>query len=295
MGLLYSGYAKDRWWWECVVVLRKLSVILIVSFFYSEGLQLQITLGTIVAAYALHHIFMPFDAHLGGRHKLLHVLERNSILVSIVLLWSATVFLVHPNCENLLCYTLVIVTLISNIVFLGYGCATFVKSFLEHTKIVKHITHKLKKMKYIDNPFRNSGISAASVTQKQLEAKAHQNTRVDTAGSNEDELGEVELPVMLLGAEKKKESCARQTFNEYRTDDGTPFYVSLDGAVSTWKLPPGATIASDRQADDAAARYWEYKTDSGEKFWVSEDGSESVWELPAHAEVIVANAAADLQ
>ena len=41
MGLLYSGYAKHRWWWECVV-LRKLSVILIASFFYSDGLQLQI-------------------------------------------------------------------------------------------------------------------------------------------------------------------------------------------------------------------------------------------------------------
>ena len=42
MGLLYSGYAKHRWWWECVVVLRKLSVILIASFFYSGGQNLPV-------------------------------------------------------------------------------------------------------------------------------------------------------------------------------------------------------------------------------------------------------------
>ena len=96
-------------------------------------------------------------------------------------------------------------------------------------------------------------------------------------------------------APPKGQRCGGQIFTEYRTDDGIPFYVSLDGATTVWELPPGATIASSRQADDAAARYWEYKTDSGQKFWVSEDGSESTWELPTHAEVIVVNAGADPQ
>ena len=327
MGLLYSGYSKKRWWWECVVVLRKLSVILIVSFFYSDGLQLQITLGMIVAAYALHHIYMPFGDHLGGHYRLLHVLERNSILVSIVLLWSATVFLVHPNCENAFCYMLVVVTLISNIVFLGYGCVTFVQSFLEHTKIVKHIKHK---MKYIENPFRNTGMSLATVKGRRKSKVPHQALRVDgarkgsaSAGAEEEEGGgggggggggsglelagmsssdgrdeNVTVASTQSGARsttnKRKQfistetraqyaTCDGRKFNEYHTDDGLAFYVSVDGATNTWVLPEGAVLTA---AAAAAARYWQYETNDGRQFWVTEDGSESVWELPAGVTVI---------
>ena len=78
-------------------------------------------------------------------------------------------------------------------------------------------------------------------------------------------------------------TCDGRKFNEYHTDDGLAFYVSVDGATNTWVLPEGAVLTA---AAAAAARYWQYETNDGRQFWVTEDGSESVWELPAGVTVI---------
>ena len=47
-GLLYSGYAYSRWWWECLTLVRKILLISIVTFEPSDGSQVHLALGLMI-------------------------------------------------------------------------------------------------------------------------------------------------------------------------------------------------------------------------------------------------------
>ena len=164
LGLVYSGYRKERWWWEGVVVSRKLSIICFSSFMHDDGLQLQFALFTMVASLVLHHIFLPFDvsnprgAHSqsegtvliedtlrAGRYlgegKKLHELERNSIIVCTLLLWASSIFVQRLDCDTVVwgfCSFVVLAVFISNIVFFISGIILFVRFFLMRTRLLDH-------------------------------------------------------------------------------------------------------------------------------------------------------------
>ena len=155
-------YSDDRWWWECVVVIRKLCIIFLSSLLYNDALQVQLTLGVLLVAYVLHHVFLPFAPKKGeeksgelhglerNREKvkdernkhLLHVLERNSILVSTLLLWAATVFIVSTSCEHGFCYILVVAVFVSNVGFLSTGLIIYVRLFLDRNKRIGELFEK---------------------------------------------------------------------------------------------------------------------------------------------------------
>ena len=159
---LNDRYSDDRWWWECVVVIRKLCIIFLSSIFYNDALQVQLTLGVLLVAYVLHHIFLPFAPKKGGKTEdklhdlelmekkekdekdkhLLHILERNSILVSALLLWAATVFIVSNSCEHGFCYVLVLVVFVSNVAFLCTGLLMYVRLFLARNKKIGELFEK---------------------------------------------------------------------------------------------------------------------------------------------------------
>jgi hypothetical protein len=175
LGLVYSGYRKERWWWEGVVVSRKLSIIFFSSFMHNDGLQLQFALFTMVANLALHHIFLPFDitdvapssgekdakydrrsGQSSGRHLIedtlragrylgegrkLHELERNSIIVCTLLLWASSIFVQRLDCGAMVwgfCSFVVLAVFISNIVFFISGVILFVRFFLMRTRLMDH-------------------------------------------------------------------------------------------------------------------------------------------------------------
>ena len=45
LGLLYSGYRRDRWWWENVVAARKVIIICFSSIWFNETIQVHLVLG----------------------------------------------------------------------------------------------------------------------------------------------------------------------------------------------------------------------------------------------------------
>jgi len=165
LGLVYSGYRPNRWWWEGIVVLRKLSVICFSSFMHDDALQLQFAFGIMVVNFA-HHMYLPFDVnedttdkdkyleedaesgHFLGEGLLLHRLERNSIIVSMMLLWSASVFTMRLDCGKTgweFCSFVVLGVFLSNIVFLISGVYLYVYLFLKRTKLAKHVMGQFRK------------------------------------------------------------------------------------------------------------------------------------------------------
>ena len=139
-GLLFSGYNKHRWFWELVVVLRKILLILIVTFARSNASQLHFALGTLVALLYLQERGRPFASNAtqeGSVSKLqndwLHLMEIFSLIVLVTMIWIS-VFFTFSTCDEgseTECIALSSVLFASNIAFVlvcGYtGCKSFGK------------------------------------------------------------------------------------------------------------------------------------------------------------------------
>ena len=68
-GLLFSGYASHRWYWEIFVILRKVVLIVIVTFGRSNQSQLHFSLGSLVVMLYLQERGKPFeDERTGSSH-----------------------------------------------------------------------------------------------------------------------------------------------------------------------------------------------------------------------------------
>ncbi len=170
LGLLYSGYRKDRWWWESIVLFRKMFVIMVTTFLFEDSMQLHVMIMILMVAFALHHIYLPFHVNkckdglddeeqkglVGQVHGsetnitedglALHRLERNSLLSLLMLLWAANVFvLADKQCDSLLCVGVLIVCLLANIAFVFQALKMFIKYFLKRTKLVHHLSKFRKK------------------------------------------------------------------------------------------------------------------------------------------------------
>ena len=323
MGLLYSGYRKERWWWECVVVLRKLCVIFFSSFFYNEKLQLQFTLGMMFAAFVLHHLYAPFDVKRNekkneenkeNKNRLLDVLERNSILVSTLLLWSASVFIVSTTCESGLCYFLVLATMISNIAFLVSGVWFYARYFcMQHHRFVDKVTTKLRSKSTGMNPLWKPGSRGAA------EDKANSSEMGDAEGkkranptlketSKRLRLANTALRTMAMGTENNAPALPEAVSVRAKELELANFFSNRassnhdDGKRNKSSRASSSNFAKARKAKakaEAAEKRGFYRrvTDDGRTYFESEDGAESTWVLPKDANVIGGEEAAseDLQ
>ena len=59
-GLLHSGYRNNRYWWEFVVLVRKVLLILISTFASTDQLQLHLSLAVLIISLHLHDTNRPF-------------------------------------------------------------------------------------------------------------------------------------------------------------------------------------------------------------------------------------------
>ena len=158
-------------------MLRKLAIIFVTIFFSQEQLQLHLALLIVMVAFALHHTFLPFDVNStpdsddGGGGHLLHQLERNSLLVLLFLLWSASVFyLDQTSCSAFTCNALAVVVVPSNVVFLTLTLRHFVIHFLKRTKLGAKISNMVGKgggASGFVNPMRNLKDSAKRISGRQ--------------------------------------------------------------------------------------------------------------------------------
>ena len=97
-GFLYDGYSpnRDMYWWEFIVMLRKLAVLVVAVLLHDPWYQLMGAVLVVVAAMSLQMLFHPFDA------QLFNVLETITLsalfLTQIISLMCVSVSLspIHP-------------------------------------------------------------------------------------------------------------------------------------------------------------------------------------------------------
>ena len=139
-GLLHSGYRKERYWWECLVMVRKFSVIVISTFATSDQTQLNMSLAVIIIALHMHDTNRPFghgdapplpaSASDEKKHerlaqnnseRSLHRYEMGSLLTLLLLVWSGVFFFANVcemDAQMGVCTVLMIVVLVSNAAYL---------------------------------------------------------------------------------------------------------------------------------------------------------------------------------
>ena len=144
-GLLYSGFAPKYWFYELILFLRKLLIILVVTFASSNEQQLHIALGVlIVLLYLLEHL-RPYNAEDAGlKDRLvqsrLHRMESLSLVILISMVWSAVFFVLGCKDDDGTCSVLGVFVLGLNVIFaLGAGYV-YVKSFQKKN----HLGEKLE-------------------------------------------------------------------------------------------------------------------------------------------------------
>ena len=126
-GLIFSGYASHRWYWEIIVLLRKVVLILLVTFGKSNQSQLHFSLGSLVAMLYLQERGKPFhDEIILGEQQIfnkeraqnhqLHLVEIGSLVVLCIMSWVA-VFFTLTGSETIGDLVLSFLVITSNVVF----------------------------------------------------------------------------------------------------------------------------------------------------------------------------------
>ena len=137
-GLLYSGFAPKYWYYELILFLRKLLIILVVTFASSNEQQLHIALGVlIVLLYLLEHL-RPYAAKGAGSEDQLvqdrlHRMESLSLVILIGMVWCAVFFVLGCNDNDGTCSVLGVCVLGSNVIFAFGSGYVVAKSFEKKT------------------------------------------------------------------------------------------------------------------------------------------------------------------
>jgi hypothetical protein len=144
-GMLHSGYREKKFWWETIVLLRKYTIILLVTFNNRGEFQLHIALGILFLALHFHDSQHPFGhRRTAASNATLHRYEMASLLILLFMLWCASFFSLGVcTHEAGWCTFMVVLVLGSNFGLIGglvimYGKAWCKRNHL-HKKISKFV------------------------------------------------------------------------------------------------------------------------------------------------------------
>jgi hypothetical protein len=222
-GLLYSGFAPKYWFYELILFLRKLLIILIVTFASSHKQQLHFALGMLIVLLCLLEHLRPYNVEGSDDHVLqsrrLHRMEFMSMVILIGMVWSAVFFVLGCNDDHGTCSMLGVGVLGSNLIFaLGSGY-TVAKAFQKKNrlgeKLVKLSSALSSKKKLLGRGIKSEGRNGGEGDgdRSQSGGNGDKEIRFDTVEVNEGQ-GQIGCTVknnlLNCGAAKRSEFAARR-------------------------------------------------------------------------------------
>jgi hypothetical protein len=114
-GFLYLGYKKHVWYWEAIIMLRKVAMVLIDVVLGPQGVAVQalVSLLLMVLMFFATLQYQPFEAPHIAR------LEYLSLVTSFLTLWMGSFFWASPH-DPVFAEVLSALIVLMNVVFLGY-------------------------------------------------------------------------------------------------------------------------------------------------------------------------------
>jgi hypothetical protein len=211
-GLLYLGYRPSREWWEVVIAVRKVFIVMIGTFGAMLGVDMQafLSLFVIFIALMIHLVGRPFDTS-EAKYMLLHQLECAALTLCWLTFWGGLLFYLgaeHPEIlpPSVLILMSIIIVLM-NIIFLIFSTYEFFKEFIKDCR-KKAETRRRSSVAVLalKNSIKFIGVKVAPVQ--------HAAFSIGTTGSSSTSGGVKVAPVQ--GTEKSSFS----TWND--DDDGPP-------------------------------------------------------------------------
>jgi hypothetical protein len=140
-GFLYGGYRYTRSYWEIVLLMRNVNVIMIIVFLsrFSVDLQALSCLLVMLIAYYIHVLVLPY------KHANLNELERKGILTSAITIYFGLYFL-KSDVDETAKLILFLVIFIANIYFMMiwayYFLEVFTKEMIDKVDLLKKLFKK---------------------------------------------------------------------------------------------------------------------------------------------------------
>jgi hypothetical protein len=146
-GMLYSGYRSGCWYWELVTLLRKFTIILVITFGRNFGRQLHVALGALVIFWSWQIFGSPYPKTEDG--TILHHVELESIAVLLTMTWVSVFFSVSEctpddNSCWFVSVCLGVLILIINALFLINAFWFTAMKFNEKEKITKKMRRSVR-------------------------------------------------------------------------------------------------------------------------------------------------------
>jgi CRP-like cAMP-binding protein len=136
-GLLYLGYRDERAWWEVIVAIRKICIVMIGTFGILMGrvdIQAFLALGVVFLSIVVHLLGKPFDVD-DPKGRLLQNLEFLALCVAWSTFYGGLIFYLLPGEEYKSARVVMTVAIVaSNLIFLTYSIYSFVREFIKDFK-----------------------------------------------------------------------------------------------------------------------------------------------------------------
>jgi len=279
-GLLFSGYASHRWYWEIFVILRKVVLIVIVTFGRSNQSQLHFSLGSLVVILYLQERGKPFeDEIIMGEQQIfnkeraqnhqLHLVEIGSLVVLCTMSWVAVFFTLESS-ETIGNLVLSFLVIMSNLVFVlmcGYlGC----RKFGEKEKLTKKLSAVFKR--FGSSP----AISSPTIWNREDKEKS-----IDVSPQTNMMSGVELVAAKRFGpslTKEKSNDVSPQTtirMDKQRSEESV-VDISDDRLVS--ETEPDEDFLETKETDEHGKMHWiQHEDDTGTPYYENKETGRTTW------------------
>ena len=294
-GLIFSGYASHRWYWEIFVILRKVVLILIVTFGRSNQSQLHFSLGSLVVILYLQERGKPFeDEIIMGEQQIfnkeraqnhqLHLIEIGSLVVLCTMSWVAVFFTLegsetidNPNVfAPTIAFVLGFLVIMSNVVFVLICGYLVCRKFDEKNHLTKALGDVFKKG--VNNMIGSSPtISSPTVGNREGEEKSNDV-------SPQTNMSGVELAVFAtkrfgpsLTKEKSNDVSPQTTIRmDKQRSEESVVDISDDRLVS--ETEPDEDFLETKETDEHGKMHWiQHEDDTGTPYYENKETRRTTW------------------
>ena len=157
-GLFFSGFRKERFYWECIVALRKESIVILAVFGPSMGTSqlAHVALIVILIQVLVQLVGSPYSGD--PKHRRLQVLDVASLVVCWVTMWSgyffhSVEFASRGDSLEILTVLVIIINVMHMMWLIGNMFAEMCSEQKE-TEVVKNLKSRISFDKNIPNSLR---------------------------------------------------------------------------------------------------------------------------------------------
>ena len=247
------SYKPERFYWESIIVSRKICVVALSVFGKELGpeRQSQVVLLLLLVCIVLEIAGEPFE-EVTKAHVVLKRLELSALLVEWGTFWCGLmIYQSGPKSEGMNSFMTLFVVTMNAILLLGF-VIVLLTAYAEEKKLQKSsFWQKMQKVKVLSRKSLRS-MTANSEDVQLPSDRSQVNVRQRTFDSEAN--SSVSNPCMMMASAQAAEvemtsigEPSKRPFTRHEADDGSEFFVEVATDESVWDLPEDGEVVEDEE------------------------------------------------